>query len=87
MYGRRIYIALLGLLLAGFDQPLVLLVLSACLNGIVMFIYSILLIRLNRKSLPKAIRVTGLRLGSLFVAVAFYGFFAGWLVIVQIGNL
>jgi len=76
-----------AVLLAGFDQPLVLLVLSACLNGIVMFIYSILLIRLNRKSLPKAIRVTGMRLVSLFVAVAFYGFFAGWLVIVQIGNL
>ena len=75
------------ILLSGFDQPLVLLVISACLNGIVMFIYSILLIRLNRKSLPKAIRVTGVRLGSLFFAVAFYGFFAGWLVIVQIGDL
>jgi hypothetical protein len=75
------------ILLSGFDQPLVLLVISACLNGIVMFIYSILLIRLNRRSLPKAIRVTGLRLGSLFFAVAFYGFFAGWLVIVQIGDL
>ena len=36
------------ILLSGFDQPLVLLVLSACLNGIVMFIYSILLIKLNR---------------------------------------
>ena len=76
-----------AVLLSGFDQPLVLLVLSACLNGIVMFIYSILLIRLNRKSLPKAIRVSGFRLGSLFFAVAFYGFFAGWLVIVQIGDL
>ena len=37
-----------AVLLSGFDQPLVLLVLSACLNGIVMFIYSILLIKLNR---------------------------------------
>ena len=70
-------------LLMGFDQPLVLLVLSACLNGMVMFIYSILLIRLNRRSLPAAIRVTGFRLGTLFFAVAFYGFFAGWLIIVQ----
>ena len=42
-----------AVLLSGFDQPLVLLVLSACLNGIVMFIYSILLIRLNRKSLRR----------------------------------
>ena len=75
------------ILLSGFDQPLVLLVLSACLNGMVMFIYSILLIRLNRKSLPTAIRVTGLRLGALMFAVLFYGFFAGWLVIVQVGDL
>ena len=72
------------ILLSGFDAPLVLLVLSACLNGIVMFIYSILLIRLNRRSLPGAIKVTGFRLGTLLFAVAFYGFFASWLVIVQI---
>ena len=54
--------ALLGcaVLLSGFDQPLVLLVLSACLNGIVMFIYSILLIKLNRTGLPPAIRVSRL---------------------------
>ena len=74
-------------LLSGFDQPLVLLVLAACLNGMVMFIYSILLIILNRRSLPTAIRVSGFRLGALFFAVAFYGFFAGWLVIVQVGEL
>jgi len=72
------------ILLSGFDQPLVLLVLAACLNGMVMFVYSILLIILNRRSLPPAIRVSGFRLGALFFAVAFYGFFAGWLVIVQI---
>jgi hypothetical protein len=75
------------ILLSGFDQPLVLLVLSACLNGIVMFIYSILLIRLNRKALPSAIRVTGVRLGVLAFCVLFYGFFAGWYVIEQIGSL
>jgi len=76
-----------AVLLSGFDQPLVLLVLSACLNGIVMFIYSILLIKLNRTGLPPAIRVTGFRLGALGFAVLFYGFFAGWYVIVQIGEL
>ena len=52
---------------SGFDQPLVLLVLSACLNGIVMFIYSILLIKLNRTGLPPAIRIRGMRLGVLAV--------------------
>ena len=76
-----------AVLLSGFDQPLVLLVLSACLNGIVMFIYSILLIKLNRKGLPPALRVRGFRLGALVFAVLFYGFFAGWYVITQVGEL
>ena len=76
-----------AVLASGFDQPLVLLVLSACLNGIVMFIYSILLIKLNRKGLPPALRVSGFRLGALGFAVLFYGFFAGWYVIVQIGEI
>jgi multisubunit Na+/H+ antiporter MnhC subunit len=77
----------IAVLASGFDQPLVLLVLSACLNGIVMFIYSILLIKLNRGGLPSAIRVRGLRLGVLGFAVVFYGFFAGWYVITQMGEL
>ena len=72
------------ILLSGFNQPLILLVLSACLNGMVMFVYSILLIQLNRKGLPEAIKVKGLRLGMLGFAVLFYGFFAGWLIIVQV---
>ena len=77
----------IAVLAAGFDQLLVLLALSACLNGIVMFIYSILLIRLNRGGLPPAVRVRGLRLGALAFAVLFYGFFAGWYVIVQLGEI
>jgi hypothetical protein len=76
-----------AVLILGFDAPLVLLVLSACLNGIVMFIYSVLLVKLNRGGLPPAIRVRGVRLGVLLIACAFYGFFAGWYVITQIGEL
>lgn len=72
------------ILLSGFNQPLVLLVMSACLNGGVMFIYSILLIQLNRRALPPALRVRGFRLGTLVFATAFYGFFAGWLAIIEI---
>jgi hypothetical protein len=72
------------ILLSGFNQPLFLLMVAACLNGMVMFVYSILLIKLNRKGLPPAIRVRGLRLGMLYFATVFYGFFAGWLVIVQV---
>jgi hypothetical protein len=74
------------ILLSGFNQPLLLLVIAACLNGMVMFVYSILLIQLNRRGLPPALRVRGLRLGMLVVATLFYGFFAGWLVLVQVGS-
>ena len=72
------------ILLSGFNQPLILLVIAACLNGMVMFVYSILLIQLNRHGLPPAIRVRGFRLGMLFFATLFYGFFAGWLLLVQV---
>jgi hypothetical protein len=73
-----------GILLSGVNQPLLLLTIAACLNGMVMFVYSILLIQLNRRGLPLAIRVKGLRLAMLVVATMFYGFFSGWLVIVQV---
>ena len=75
-----------AILLSGLNQPLLLLTISACLSGMVMFVYSILLIQLNRRGLPPAIRVKGLRLAMLVVATLFYGFFAGWLVIVQVQN-
>jgi hypothetical protein len=73
-----------AILLSGFNQPLLLLVIAACLNGMVMFVYSILLIQLNRRALPPALRVRGLRLGMLMFSTVFYGFFAGWLVLVQV---
>ncbi len=73
-----------AILLSGFNQPLLLLVIAACSNGVVMFVYSILLIQLNRRGLPPALRVSGVRLGMLVFATAFYGFFAGWLILVQI---
>ena len=73
------------ILLSGFNQPLILLVISACLSGMVMFVYSILLIQLNRRGLPPALRVRGLRLGMLVFATLFYGFFSGWLIVVQVG--
>ena len=72
------------ILLSGVNQPLLLLTISACLSGMVMFVYSILLIQLNRRGLPPAIRVRGVRLAMLVVATLFYGFFSGWLVIVQV---
>ncbi len=63
------------ILLSGVTQPLVLLVTAAVLNGVVMAIYSVLLIRLNRKYLPPAIRVKGPRLAALGWAVVLFGGF------------
>ncbi|GGP09766.1 Nramp family divalent metal transporter [Nonomuraea glycinis] len=61
------------ILLAGFDQPLILLVFSASFAAVMMFVYSILLIILNRRSLPDAIKVRSYRLGALIWSVAFFG--------------
>jgi hypothetical protein len=72
------------ILLTGVQQPLVLLMTAACLNGLVMVVYSVLLLRLNRRGLPEPIRVRGLRYAMLVFATAFYGYFGGWLVLAQI---
>ncbi|MFG1683325.1 Nramp family divalent metal transporter [Nonomuraea sp. NPDC049269] len=61
------------ILLLGFDQPLILLVFSASFAAVMMFVYSILLIVLNRGSLPAAIKVRSYRLGALVWSIAFFG--------------
>ena len=48
-------------LLLGFDQPIVLLVISAVTGGFMMFMYSGLLILINRKMLPGPIQIRGVR--------------------------
>lgn len=63
-------IAILGL---GLKQPLVLLVISACVAGVSMFIYSIILIVMNRRSLPKAIQINGYRIMVLVFSSGFFG--------------
>ena len=60
-------------LLVGLDQPLVLLVTSAVVGGFMMFIYSGLLILVNRKTLPASIRVRGWRLAGLVWALLLFG--------------
>ncbi len=61
------------ILLLGFDQPLILLVFSASFAAVMMFVYSFLLIVLNRRALPREIRVRSYRLGALVWSVAFFG--------------
>ncbi len=75
-----------AILLAGFDQPLVLLVLSSVLNGFVMIVYIAMLLVLN-PALPEAIKLKGLRLGIMVGCLLFFGFFAGWLIIASVRGL
>ncbi|MVA75438.1 hypothetical protein GC722_05260 [Auraticoccus sp. F435] len=58
---------------AGFDQPLVLLVISAVVGGFMMFIYSGLLILINRKLLPQPIRIRGFRLVMMIWSILLFG--------------
>jgi hypothetical protein len=82
-------LALVGILilLLGFDQPLILLVFSASFAAVMMFVYSILLIVLNRRSLPGAIKVRSYRLGALVWSVAFFGTLTVLVVIQQAQKL
>jgi len=75
------------ILLSGVTQPIVLLVIASSLNGLVMFVYSILLIQLNRGVLPREIGLRGGRLVALGWAVLFYGGFSVILLIDQAKTL
>lgn len=75
------------ILLLGVSQPLVLLVIASALNGLVMFVYSVLLIKLNRGMLPRAIGLGGVRYVAILWAVVFYGGFSIYLIITQFGKL
>jgi hypothetical protein len=77
---RLYFAAVWVLVLAGcaillrFDDPLVLLVISACSGGAMMFTYSLLLVGLNRRALPLALRPRAWRVVGLLLAAAFYGY-------------
>jgi hypothetical protein len=61
-------------LLSGLDQPLVLLVISAVTGGLMMFMYSALLLLLNRRTLPPEIRPGMGRVAALVWAFLLFGF-------------
>jgi hypothetical protein len=63
----------IAVLLFGFGQPLVLLVISAVVGGFMMFLYSGLLILVNRKILPAPIRIRGVRLVAMIWSIALFG--------------
>jgi hypothetical protein len=63
-------------LLSGLDQPLPLIVLSASLNGIVMFLYSGLLLWMNVRSFDPPLRPSPLRMVAMALAFLFFGYFS-----------
>jgi hypothetical protein len=74
------------ILLAGFDQPLTLVVLAAALSGGVMFVYSFLLLVINRRFLPQPLKVRGLRFLALLWAVGLFGVMSVLVVINEAGG-
>jgi hypothetical protein len=77
----RIYFALVWIsvvwsaiiLLTITSQPLILLIISASIGGFMMFLYSGLLILVNRRSLSPSIRITGFRTATMVWSVLLFG--------------
>lgn len=61
------------IILGGFTQPVVLLIISACTGGVIMFLYSFLLIVLNRGALPDALKPNAFRVSTLVWSTFFFG--------------
>ncbi|WP_062208655.1 Nramp family divalent metal transporter [Aureimonas sp. AU12] len=82
-------LVLVGILviLAGVTQPLVLLVISACVGGLMMFLYSGLLVVLNRKVLAPAIRPGAFRVGMLVWAFLLFGILSILTIVQQLPKL
>jgi hypothetical protein len=76
-----------AILLAGFDQPLVLVTISTVLGGAIMVVYSCLLLVTNRRYLPQAIVLRGYRLAILVFAIGMLGVTTTIVAVDQIGNL
>jgi hypothetical protein len=76
-----------SILLAGMSQPLTLLVISASTGGTIMFLYSFMLIALNRKMLPAAIRISPCRTATLVWSTLLFGSLAALTIYTQVQTL
>jgi hypothetical protein len=76
-----------AILLAGFDQPLVLVTISTVLGGFIMFVYSSLLVVTNRRFLPDELKLGGYRLAIIGFAIALLGVTTTIVAIDQFGTL
>ena len=66
-------------------EPLTLLILSATLNGGVMFLYSGLLLWMNVRSLRPPLRPTAPRIAALVGSILFFGYFTVLTLLDQLG--
>jgi hypothetical protein len=62
-------------LFSGLQAPLLLLIIVSFLSGITSFVYTALIIQLNRRTLPAYVRMGRVRTAAMSLAVLFYGFF------------
>ena len=76
-----------AILLAGVSQPLTLLVISASTAGTMMFLYSFMLIALNRRMLPPAIRISPFRTATLVWSTLMFGSLAALTIYTQAQTL
>ena len=76
-----------AILLAGFDQPLVLVTISTVLGGFIMFVYSCLLVVTNRRYLPEALQAARLPAGDHVRAILLLGATTVIVGVDQFGNL
>ena len=75
------------ILLAGVSQPLTLLVISASTGGTIMFLYSFMLIALNRRMLPPALRIGPFRTATLVWSTVLFGSLAALTIYTQAQSL
>jgi hypothetical protein len=76
-----------AILLAGVSQPITLLVISASTGGTIMFLYSFMLIALNRRMLPPAIRIGPFRTATLVWSTVLFGSLAALTIYTQVQTL
>ncbi len=74
------------ILLAGLQAPLVLLIISASGAGVVMFLYSGMLIWLNTRALPDPIKLKGWRLVAMWITFLIFAVLSMYLVYYQIAS-
>ncbi|NCU31000.1 hypothetical protein EOL73_04480 [Candidatus Saccharibacteria bacterium] len=79
--------AAIAVTLSGFNQPLQLLIISAIMNAIAMFIHAGLTLWLNKTSLPRPIRPNAWRTIVIICAVLFYGGFSVFVVATELQKL